>query len=76
MPEDGKQKITIQLGERSDSGDIDIEMRMIPAINMRPTYNGTPIRPRDLENTLVRAEFLRQTSELVTRIMKPPNENP
>ena len=76
MPEDGKQKIQPQLGERSNSRDIDIEMRMIPAINMRPTYNGTPIRPRDLENALVRDEFLRQTSELVSRIMKPPNEKP
>jgi hypothetical protein len=77
LPENGNRDARIQLGDGPSPTEIDVELRMIPAVNVQPTFNGKLIRPADLADPVVRDEFLRQTSEVVSRILKaPPSDLP
>jgi hypothetical protein len=74
LPENRNPEVHIELAEQLNPTDIDIELHMIPAVTMRPMYHGRPLRPRDLENPAVRDEFVRQTADVVNRVMRPPND--
>ena len=74
LPENRNPDVYIELVDQLNPTDIDVELHIIPAVTMQPMYHGRPIRPRDLENPAIRDEFVRQTGDVVKRVMRPPND--
>jgi hypothetical protein len=73
--ESGATSMRVHVANTARSADLD-DVRMIPAVNAQPMYNGRPIRPADLKDPVVAEEFNRQMAEAADRIMKPPSPTP
>jgi hypothetical protein len=73
---DGRDSITVPLEPGLETADVSIDVPMTSALVAQPRFEGRPIRPEDLQNPEILAEFQRQMTDLARAILPPPQPMP
>lgn len=73
LPESGNPDLRVPLG---DAADVEVDVPMIATFNFQPTFHGKPIRPADLKDPEIEAEFFRQLQEAGRNLPPPPPPPP